>query len=83
LKPGDVIEQVGQQPTTSPAEANAQFDRGKTAPGNVVAVLVRNQSGLQWHTFWADKIDPSELIAGPLEPRASGQAHDVAAQPSR
>ena len=41
LKPGDVIEQVGQQPTTSPAEATAQFDRGKTAPGNVVAVLVR------------------------------------------
>jgi serine protease Do len=83
LKPGDVIEQVGQQPTTSPAEATAQFDRGKTAPGNVVAVLVRDQSGLQWHTFWAGRVDPSELVIGPLEPRESGQAHDVAAQPPR
>jgi serine protease Do len=82
LKPGDVIEQVGRQPATSPAQVTAQFELGKTAPGNVIAVLVRDQSGLQWHTLWAGTIDPSELVAGPLEqPREGGQVHDVAGRP--
>jgi S1-C subfamily serine protease len=81
LKPGDVIEQVGEQPATSPAEVTALFDRGKTAPGNVIAILVRDQSELQWHTLWAGKIDPSELVAGPLQPGETGQVHDVTAKP--
>jgi len=81
LKPGDVIEQVEQQPATSPAEVTALFERGKTAPGNVIAILVRNQSGLQWHTLWAGKIDPSELVAGPSQPGGTGQVHDVATRP--
>jgi serine protease Do len=81
LKPGDVIEQVGEQPATSPAEVTALFDRGKTAPGNVIAILVRDQSELQWHTLWAGKIDPSELVAGPLQPGETGQVHDVGAKP--
>jgi len=81
LKPGDVIQQVGQQPVTSPAEVTALFERGKTAPGNVIAILVRNPSGLQWHTLWAGKINPSELVAGPLRPGETGQVHDVVAPP--
>ena len=81
LKPGDVIEQVEQQPVTSPAEVTALFERGKTAPGNVIAILMRNPSGLQWHTLWAGKIDPSELVADPSQPGDTGQVHGAATRP--
>jgi len=81
LRPGDVIQQVGHQPVTTPGEVTELFEHGKTAPGNVIPILVRNQSGLQWHTLWAGKIDPSELVAGPLQPGNTGQVHDVVTPP--
>ncbi|HVC63448.1 MAG TPA: trypsin-like peptidase domain-containing protein [Acetobacteraceae bacterium] len=81
LRAGDVIEQVGARRATTPAEVTARLTPSRTAPGNLVALLVRGKSGLRWTTLWLGRIDPKDLVAGPVAPEASGETHDVAGRP--
>jgi serine protease Do len=78
LEKGDVILQVGDQPATSPEEVQAQFSRAKSAPGDLVAMLVRDQKGTKWTTLWVGTIDPNELVARSATPETAGVAHSVA-----
>jgi S1-C subfamily serine protease len=77
LNPGDVVEQVGAQQATSPAEVTAQLTPNPTEPGNLVALLVKTKSGMRWTTLWLGRIDAKDLVTGPSQPAVTGEARDV------
>jgi len=52
----------------------AQFTRAKTAPGDLVAMLVRDKTGAKWTTLWVGSIDPNQLVARLPEAGTAGVA---------
>jgi serine protease Do len=80
LQKGDVILQVGDQPATTPDDVQAQFTQAKAGAGDLVAVLVRNQRGARWATFWVGTIDPNELVARSGAPDTGSVAHSAASR---
>lgn len=79
LHPGDVIEQVGDKPATGPTEVMADLAKAQTASGDLVALLVHEQTGSKWITLYVGQLQVGDLIAGPLQPKGRGQVHDVQA----
>jgi serine protease Do len=77
LRAGEVIEQVGDRPATTPEEVTAQLAGDPIGPGKLVALLVRGKSGATWVTLWRGRIDPKDLVTGPLQSELSGEVHDV------
>jgi serine protease Do len=78
LQKGDVILQVGDRPATSPEDVQAQFSQANAGPGDLVAMLVRDQTGTKWTTIWVGTINPNELVARSAAPETAGMAHTVA-----
>jgi serine protease Do len=73
LQPGDVIQQVGELPSTTPEEVTDDLTQRESATGGLVALLVRSKSGPQWTTLWVGRIDANDLVAGPVQPDTSQQ----------
>ena len=80
LKPDDVIEQVGTQPATTVEYVMSELERGDTARGDLVALLVRGASATRWVTIFVGRVDVAGLVTPPEQPNMSGAAHDAAAR---
>jgi serine protease Do len=52
LRVGDVIQQIGDEVSTTPEQVMAQLAYGKPDTNDIAAILVRKQSGPQWMTLW-------------------------------
>ena len=81
LAAGDVIEQVGEQPATSAREVEDDLMMRATAPGKLVALLVRSKSGSKWAALWVGQINEKDVVAGipPIGP--AGGAREVSGKP--
>jgi serine protease Do len=67
LVAGDVIERVGPQPATSPAEVQDKFRHLDPAVGDRVALLVREASGPKWVSLYIGRVNVTSLVtAAPL-----------------
>jgi serine protease Do len=79
LNVGEVIQQIGNEICTSPDQAAAQLAYGKPDSKDVVAVLVRKQSGPQWMSLWVGRPDSRQFVgAGPPADTAAS-THEAAA----
>jgi serine protease Do len=80
LKPGDVIEQVGDLPTKVPADVTSQLTRGDAASGDLVALLVRNKTKAWWVALYVGHVDVTDLVTSPGElPYQSTSSRNAAA----
>jgi serine protease Do len=78
LRVGDVIQQIGDEIASTPDQAMAQLAYGKPDAKDVVAVLVRKQSGPQWVTLWVGRPDSREFVLGGPSTEAAPSAHEAA-----
>jgi len=79
LQVGDVIQQIGDEVSSTPGQVMAQLAYGKPDANDVVAVLVRKQSGPQWVTLWVGRPDSRQFVVlGPYT-QAAPSAHEAAA----
>ncbi len=79
---GDVIEQIGTQKAPTLAQVTSKLMIGGGTPGDLVALLVRDQLGSKWKTLWVGRLDPKDvvadlMVAGPK----SGTVHEAAGKP--
>jgi serine protease Do len=65
FRPGDVIEKVGNVPVATPEDVMAQTTHGSAASGDMVAMLVRGPTSMQWLTLFVGRVDLQDLVAGP------------------
>jgi len=79
LAAGDVIEQVGRDPTTSEDQVTRLLMLHDTSSGHLVAMLVQSPAGPKWVTLWAGGINPKDLVSV-TSPGSSGEAHEVSAK---
>lgn len=59
---GDVIEQIGDKPATSPVQVMTDLTYGKPDSDDMVAVLVHQKSGTQWFSLWVGRADSREFV---------------------
>jgi len=78
LRVGDVIQQIGDEISSTPDQVMAQLAYGKPDTNDVVAMLVRKPSGGQWVTLWVGRPDSRQFVVGPSTEAAHG-THEVAA----
>jgi serine protease Do len=84
LEPGNVITMVGDDPVKSASAVNARFDHPESATGDLVPLLVQDQSAIRWVTIFVGRIKVSNLIATiPEEEPAAGGTAGTAAAPHR
>jgi serine protease Do len=79
VKPGDVIEQVGDMPTTTPGDVTSQLTHGDAASGDLVALLVHGKSETRWVPLYVGHVDVTDLVAAPGLPNTPLAARDAAA----
>ena len=77
---GDVIEQIGMQKAPTLEQVTSQLMISGKTPGNLVALLVREQSGSKWRTLWVGRIDPKDVVANLMAGEKSASVHEVAGQ---
>ena len=70
---GDVIEQIGDKPATSPVQVMTELSYGKPDSDNMVAVLVHQKSGTQWFSLWVGSADSREFVKSRV--RTGRQCH--------
>jgi S1-C subfamily serine protease len=78
LKAGDVIEQVGDMPTTAPEDVMSQLAHGDAASGDLVALLVRGKSATRWIPLYVGHVDVTDLVAARGLPNTPVVARDAA-----
>jgi serine protease Do len=80
LKTGDVIEQVGKEPATTPEEVQAKLNHPDGTAGNWISLLVHNDAGSRWVPWFAGRLQVSDLLFSPVQPAAIVPAANPAAQ---
>jgi serine protease Do len=78
LEAGDVIEQVGDQPATTPEQVMGQLVGSDDAVNHIVPLLVRSKSAMRWIGLHVGRVDVTELVV-PESPVSAGSARDAAA----
>ena len=79
LQVGDVIQQIGDQIVSTPDQVMAQLAYGKPDANDILAVLVRKQSGPQWITIWVGRPDSRQFVVGAPATEAARSAHEATA----
>jgi S1-C subfamily serine protease len=79
LKVGDVIQQIGDEISTTPDQVMAQLAYGKPDANDVAAVLVRKQSGPQWVTLWVGRPDSRQFVVVGPSTEPAGSIHEATA----
>ena len=74
LHPGDVIEQVGDRPATTPDSVTSQMTDGDFVTGDAMALLVRSTANTRWVTMYVRCLEVADLIAAPVTPASIGLA---------
>ena len=74
LKPGDVIERVGDKVATTPEEVKKHLNRGGPVGEELVAVLVHGKTQTRWVTLCVGLIDVARVVAVPSQASALGGA---------
>jgi serine protease Do len=97
LKAGDVIEQVGMSPATTPDFVSTELAHGSPATDNLEALLVRGQTETRWVPMFVGHLDLANLVtmpdmanrptaartvAAPALPQGSSMTRDAAAGPT-
>ena len=82
LKPGDVIEQVGDGPATTPQALDARLKYGDPAPDALLPLLVHTKDETRWYTMYVGRVDVTDLLVPPEFGQSPGGTRNVeAAQP--
>jgi S1-C subfamily serine protease len=76
LAVGDVIQRVGDEVASTPDQVEAQLAYGKPDANDVVAVLVRKQSGPQWVTLWVGRLDSRKFVLARPSTEAAPSTHE-------
>jgi S1-C subfamily serine protease len=79
LQSGDVIEQVGDQPATTPGDLATQLKYGDPAPDDHIALLVHGREHTRWFTMYVGRVDVADLLAEPGLLHNSGLASNAEA----
>jgi serine protease Do len=79
LRVGDVIQQIGDQTSSTPDQVMAQLAYGKPDANDEVAVLVRKQSGPRWLTLWVGRPDSRQFVLAGPSAEAASSTHEAAA----
>jgi serine protease Do len=79
LRVGDVIQQIGDETASTPDQVMAQLAYGKPDANDVVAVLVRKQSGPRWLTLWVGGTDSRQFVVAGPPTEAAPNTHEAVA----
>jgi serine protease Do len=79
LQVGDVIQQIGDEIASTPDQVMAQLAYGKPDANDIVAVLVRKQSGPQWVTLWVGRPDSRQFVVVAPSAEAARSAREASA----
>ncbi|HEX4173474.1 MAG TPA: trypsin-like peptidase domain-containing protein, partial [Acetobacteraceae bacterium] len=79
LKPGEVIQQIGNQPVTDPAKLMQRLVYGNDPTGDLISVLVRGKAGPRWVALYVGRVHVMALVAAPPGQSIPGAAMNAAA----